>query len=41
MGATGAFEGCRRATDGLLAEQEPGAEPIAMDGIAACFRKPR
>jgi O-methyltransferase len=36
----GAFEGCRLATDGFLAEHEPGAELIPMDPIAAYFRKP-
>jgi O-methyltransferase len=36
----GAFEGCRIATDEFLAEREPDADVIAMDAIAAYFRKP-
>lgn len=36
----GAFEGCRIATDEFLAEHEPDVDLIAMDAIAAYFRKP-
>ena len=36
----GAFKGCRIATDEFLARHAPDADLIAMDAIAAYFRKP-